>query len=283
MEQIFEGVKEIGVQIYQAIKEGETGKAETFNTSGDQQIKLDILSDQIVEGVLREIDSVKEIISEEKSEPVRFREEGYLVAYDPLDGSSLVDADLTIGSIFGIYTGGYTGKDIITAGYLLYGPRLELVWATGEGVRHYRFKKGEFQLVGELKLGERGKILGPGGTQAKWYKFHKELIDSLFQKGYRLRYSGGMVPDIHQILVKGGGLFAYPGTTDRPQGKLRKLFEVFPFALIVEKAGGLAVDGVRRLLELGYSGYADTTPCFFGSRAEVEEVLEVYRANTPFK
>jgi len=120
------------------------------------------------------------------------------------------------------------------------------------------------------------KILAPGGTQKEWYPFHKEMIDNLFKEGYRLRYSGGMVPDLHQILLKGGGLFAYPATNDKPKGKLRKLFEVFPFAYVYNKAGGLAVDGKNDLLDLDYDGYHDTTPCFFGSNYEITRVLQTY-------
>jgi fructose-1,6-bisphosphatase I len=279
MERIFSAVMEIGKRIDRAIKTGETGKANTSNLSGDQQVKLDIVSDRIVEEVLKGVGSVAEIISEEKEGPVQFREKGYKIAYDPLDGSSLVDVNLSVGSIFGIYDGDYNGSNLVGAAYVVYGPRLEVVTATQRGVNLYRLKDGEFQLVGPVQLKEKGKILAPGGTQAKWLPFHKEMIDGLFKEGYRLRYSGGMVPDLHQVLLKGGGLFSYPATTDKPAGKLRKLFEVFPFAFIFTKAGGEAVDGVRPLLELGYSNYHDTTPCFFGSRYEIGKVKEVYSAN----
>jgi fructose-1,6-bisphosphatase I len=278
MKEILEAIQKIGVRIDSQIKRGETDKAQSFNTSGDQQVKLDILSDQIVEEELKKVSSIKEIISEEKSQPVEVNGKGeFLIAYDPLDGSSLVDVNLSVGSIFGIYRGDYKGENIVGAGYIVYGPRLELVWSGEDGkVILYRWDGEKFNRVEEVKLKEKGKILGPGGTQAKWYPFHKELIDSLFQEGYRLRYSGGMVPDIHQILLKGGGLFAYPATTDKPKGKLRRLFEVFPFALIVERAGGKASNGTRPLLELGYSSYHDTTPCFFGSSYEISRVEETY-------
>jgi len=103
-----------------------------------------------------------------------------------------------------------------------------------------------------------------------------EMIDSFFAEGYRLRYSGGMVPDLHQILLKGGGLFAYPAAGDKPKGKLRKLFEVFPFAYVYNKAGGLAIDGKNDLLELGIEHIHDTSPCFFGSDYEIKRVLETY-------
>jgi fructose-1,6-bisphosphatase I len=102
------------------------------------------------------------------------------------------------------------------------------------------------------------------------------MIDSIFKMGYRLRYSGGMVPDLHQILLKGGGLFSYPATSDVPKGKLRMVFEVFPFAFVYEKAGGEAIDGQKRLLELSPSHIHDTTPCFFGSQEEIGIVRKTY-------
>ena len=126
---------------------------------------------------------------------------------------------------------------------------------------------------------EKGKLNAPGSTQNCWAPFHKELIDDIFNDGYRLRYSGGMVPDLHQILLKGGGLFSYPGTTDRPKGKLRQLFEVFPFAFVYEKANGGAIDGHKRVLEVETTHIHDTTPCFFGSKTEINRVLEVYSKN----
>ena len=137
-------------------------------------------------------------------------------------------------------------------------------------------KKNQFIYIQDLKLKEKGKLNAPGGTQQHWSDFHKAVIDELFQEGYRLRYSGGMVPDLHQILIKGGGLFSYPGTTDKPDGKLRKVFEVFPFAFIFEKAGGVAIDGKDRLLDLNYNDHHDTTPCFLGSIYECNKVKEVY-------
>ena len=150
---------------------------------------------------------------------------------------------------------------------------------TTDDVKMYRLLNGEFKFIQDIKLNEKGKLNAPGSTQNCWAPFHKQLIDDIFNDGYRLRYSGGMVPDLHQILLKGGGLFSYPGTTDRPKGKLRQLFEVFPFALTYEKAGGGAVDGFKRVLEVPTTHIHDTTPCFFGSKEEINRVLKVYSEN----
>ena len=105
------------------------------------------------------------------------------------------------------------------------------------------------------------------------------MIDGFFAEGYRLRYSGGMVPDLHQILLKGGGLFSYPATSDKPEGKLRRLFEVFPFAFVYKTSGGEAIDGKQDIMELGHAHIHDTSPCFFGSKYEVQRVKEVYAQN----
>ncbi len=278
MTEIIENIKRAAIEISEAIKTQDTGKVETQNSSGDIQVKLDVISDAIVEKHMLNASNVKEIISEEKESPVTKERGKYMVAYDPLDGSSLIDVDLSVGSIFGIYENGYNGENIKAAIYVVYGPRVEMVVAR-DVVELFRLneKRGEFEFIKELKLQNKGKILGPGGTQKHWYPYHKEMIDNLFQEGYRLRYSGGMVPDLHQILLKEGGLFAYPGTTDKPKGKLRKLFEVFPFAYVYKKAGGFAVDGHKDLLSLKAEHYHDTTPCFFGSEYEINRVLQTYK------
>ena len=278
MTEIIESIKKIALEINYAIKTKDTGKMDTQNVCGDVQVKLDVISDKIVEEHLLKVSSVKEIISEEKEEPIIKENGKYLVAYDPLDGSSLIDVNLSVGSIFGIYENGYNGENIVASAYVVYGPRLEMVVAR-DVVEFFRFneEKNEFEFVKELTLEEKGKVLGPGGTQKCWFDFHKKMIDDLFKEGYRLRYSGGMVPDLHQILLKGGGLFAYPATTDKPKGKLRKLFEVFPFAYVYKKAGGGAVDGKVDLLTLKADSYHDTTPCFFGSKYEIEKVLKTYK------
>ena len=108
-------------------------------------------------------------------------------------------------------------------------------------------------------------------------KMFKDFIDSLFASGYRLRYSGGMVPDLHQILIKGGGLFSYPATQDAPNGKLRKLFEVFPMSFIYEQAGGEAIDGARRILDRACDSLHQSTPCFLGSKEEINALKQAYK------
>ena len=279
MTEIFEAIKRSAIQISEAIMYDDTGYSEQQNATGDNQLKLDIKSDIFIETEFRKTTSIKEIVSEEKSDKTPIHAEGkYLVGYDPLDGSSLLDVDQSVGSIFGIYEDSYSGKNLKASAYVVYGPRVELVIATDKA-RMYRLnKKNEFYFYKEIKLKEKGKLNAPGSTQMCWPKHHKKMIDDIFAQGYRLRYSGGMVLDLHHILLKGGGLFSYPSTSDLPKGKLRLIFEVLPFAYIFEKAGGGAIDGYKRLLELTPSHPHDTSPCFFGSKKEIELVKEYYGA-----
>jgi fructose-1,6-bisphosphatase I len=261
------------------VQTGDTSKSSNQNSTGDTQLKLDIASDEVIERYFKKLDCIKQIVSEEQDNIIDVNKYGeYYVAYDPLDGSSLVDVNLSVGSIYGIYKNGFSGKNIVASVYVVFGPRVEMVIAKGkDNVKMYRLKDQEFVYIQDIKLDQKGKLQSPGSTQSCWYPYHKTMIDNFFKDGYRLRYSGGMVPDLHQILLKGGGLFSYPSTTDLPNGKLRQLFEVFPFAFIFECANGTAIDGMKRLLEVETRHIHDTSPCFFGSNTECEIVKEVYK------
>ncbi len=277
MENILKAIQEATIEIKHLIETGDTGKSENQNSTGDTQLKLDIASDIIIENHFKKLSNVKAIVSEEQENIVNINENGeFLIAYDPLDGSSLVDVNLSVGSIYGIYKNEFSGKNIMASVYVVFGPRVELVYCDGETVRMYRLQNGVFNYIQDIKLKEKGNLKAPGSTQQCWHTHHKVMVDSFFEDGYRLRYSGGMVPDLHQILLKGGGLFSYPSTSDLPKGKLRQLFEVFPFALTYKCAGGGAIDGHQDLLEVKTTHIHDTTPCFFGSNSEIKKVLEVY-------
>jgi fructose-1,6-bisphosphatase I len=279
MENIFTKIEEIAFKIDKLIKTGDTGYSQSSNSTGDTQLKLDIQSDEIIENVFKDVKEISAIISEEKEDKLTFNNTGeYVVCYDPLDGSSIVDYNLSVGSIFGIYKGGLNGENLVASVYVVYGPRVEMIKTIkGSKPLHYRVADNKFKLIGEVTMDSKGKLNAPGSTQKNWYPHHKELIESLFANGYRLRYSGGMVPDLHQILLKGGGLFSYPGTTDKPSGKLRDLFEVIPFALAFIEAGGDAIDDKgNSLLELKPKHLHDTSPCFFGSKEEISKVKEAY-------
>jgi len=275
MVEIFDAIKKSAVRIKKLIENDDSEYSQNINATGDVQLKLDIKSDLVIEEEFRKISSVREIISEEKEEKTPIYEKGkYLIGYDPLDGSSLLNVNFSVGSIFGIYKDGYDGKHMVASVYVIYGPVTQMVTAY-EDVGMYKLNEdGNFAFIKSLELNKEGHINATGATHTGWSKSHIDLIEEIYSKGHRLRYSGGMVPDLHQILLKGGGLFSYPSTSDKPEGKLRMIFEVFPFAFIFEKAGGEAIDGKKRLLDLIPSHPHDTTPCYFGSKKEIELVLK---------
>ncbi len=279
MTTIFDTIKAVAFEIDNAIKTSDLGYSDSENSSGEDQLKLDVLSDIIIEKAFASVAVVKNLVSEEKEGVLELNKGGkYTICYDPLDGSSLVDVNLSVGSIFGIYEGELKAQNLVASAYVVYGPRIELMIASkGEAPMLSRVMGGEFKEIGSVTMGEKGKLNAPGGTQQNWCDYHKTFIDDLFAEGYRLRYSGGMVPDLHQIMLKGGGLFSYPGTSDKPHGKLRQLFEVIPFAFMYEQAGGQAINNKgMRLMELVPSHPHDTSPCFFGSNYEVEALKKAY-------
>jgi fructose-1,6-bisphosphatase I len=279
MKEIYKAIEESAILIADAIDQDSFSYAESHNAHGDQQLQLDLQCDQIIEDKLKEIPYLKGISSEEKEGLLELGDGDILISYDPLDGSSLVDVNLSVGSIFGIYKDEFLGKNMIASAYVVYGPRVELVIADEVGVKMYRLHKAEkkFHFVKDLKLGEKGKITATGAVQKGWSAKHKSFVEEIFSNGYRLRYSGGMVPDLHQILLKGGGIFSYPSTSDRPKGKLRMLFEVFPFAFVFEKAGGFALaENGSRVLEVVPENLHDTSPCFFSSKSESQVMKKFY-------
>lgn len=279
MRDIFDAIQKSAKRIKVVIDTKDIGYSQHENSSGETQLELDIKCDMIIEEEFSKVASINTIASEEKEHMEVLHENGrYFIAYDPLDGSSLIDVNLSVGSIFGIYDKEFGSNKMIAACYVVYGPRVEMVFSENK-TKLYLLQADEFEFVKEIRLNEKGNLNAPGGTQQNWKPYHKELVDSFFAEGYRLRYSGGMVPDLHQILLKGGGLFSYPATSDKPEGKLRRLFEVFPFAFIYEKSGGEAIDGANRVLDLNHAHIHDTSPCFFGSKVEIKRVKEVYAKN----
>lgn len=278
MQEIIKAIEKIAVKIADELKWADFGYANSTNSTGDTQLKLDVKTDRIIADELSRVSSVKSLISEEKEAPVTLNENSsFIVAYDPLDGSSLVDVNFAVGSIFGIYENELKPNHLVAGVYVIYGPRIEMV-VCKEAVQLFRLNKdGQFKFIRNLILQEKGKINATGGTQKHWSKMHSKLIKTLFDEGYRLRYSGAMVSDLHQILLKGGGLFSYPATTDAPKGKLRVTFEVLPFALIYERAGGATTNGLNKtLFDIVLDSIHKTTPCFFGSKYEINKVLEVF-------
>lgn len=293
---------------------GQTGgQAGTKNVFGESQLAIDVEANNLFLEILKTSGDIASIASEELEAEEKgmwsggntdFGAEGvvrgpisptagdtYSVAFDPLDGSSLVDVNLSVGSIFGIYKGagfiGRTGAEQVAAIIAVYGPRLTFMVTLGSGVFEFLYDGAtkKFALSGEIKLTGEKKIFAPGNLRAcvseAWYM---KLLEFWSKNGYTLRYSGGMVPDVNHILKKGSGVFSYPGYKEKPEGKLRLLYECAPMAFLAEQAGGAAVvggkssggaeqGGMKRILDLKIEKLDQRTPIFLGSKKEVEMAL----------
>lgn len=267
--------------IINSIRTGDLGVAGTSNLYGEEQLALDVLSDRILRKRLIHSAVVSKIVSEETNEIITVDHENksngtrqFSVAYDPLDGSSLVDVNLAVGTIVAIYEGGdilQAGRNQVAAMYILYGPRTTLVFSTGNGVHEFAMNAlMEYTLVREnIQLAPYGSIYSPGGQRNKYTPGTEKFVRDLEEKGAKLRYSGGFVPDINQIMIKGKGIFLYPHLVDAPQGKLRLLYELNPMSFLIEQAGGAASTGKERILDLIPSRIDDRAPIFIGCKEDV--------------
>jgi len=260
------------------INEANRKLAGTQNISNEEQLELDKQSDKIIADIVSELDYVGEYASEERDETVVFDNHlhpKYSVAVDPLDGSSLVDVNLSIGTIVGIHYGKSVlkhGRNLAAAFYILYGPLTTIVYTSVHGVCEFVLNpEGEFILSqSNIRVKEKGSIYSPGGLKKSWTEPHKGYISQLESEQYKLRYSGGLVPDINQILMKKGGVFSYPALEDAPNGKLRLLFELQPLSFIYEQAGGMATDGKRNILDIPIEKLHQRSPIYLGSNYEVQ-------------
>lgn len=268
-------LSEAGREIAAAIHTAHIGAAGSCNVYGEEQMALDVLAEAIISKALKSNSAVGLIASEELDEEQKIGDGVYGVCYDPLDGSSLVDVNLAVGSIFAVYETktfvGVKGLDMKAAGFLVYGPRTTLVCSWGNGVLEATLQDGEFVISKEnLKVGA-GKMFAPGNLRiVKEHQAYLKLVEYWMNEEYTLRYSGGMVADVNQILLKEKGIFTYPGSPSNPEGKLRLLFECAPMAYLMEQAGGAASDGKERILEKAVQKISQRTPILVGSREEVE-------------
>ncbi|MFP6191087.1 class 1 fructose-bisphosphatase [Helicobacter pylori] len=242
------------------------------NSSGDTPIKADLALDKFLEENFLSLENVKSVFSEEKETPVTKENGSYLIAYDPLDGSSVMEANFLVGTIIGVYEKDYKAQNLVASLYVVFGHKIELVVALEE-VYRYAFYQNKFHFIETIVLENKGKIIASGGNQKDFSLGLKKVLEGFFAENYRLRYSGSMVADVHHVLIKKGGMFSYP------QKKLRKLFEVFPLALMVEKAKGEAFyfdKGVKkRLLEQSVESYHEKSECYLASPHEAQ-ILEKY-------
>jgi fructose-1,6-bisphosphatase I len=271
----------------------------TMNVQGEEVKKLDVYANNQFMGVLQRGVSCAGIASEELDDYVAFddavsRNSKYICMFDPLDGSGNIDVNVSIGTIFGIYRrvtekGSLVTKEDflqkgmmqVAAGYVIYGSSTMLVYATRRGVNGFTLDPsiGEFCLSHpDIKCPHIGKIYSV--NHGNFFQYHegvRKYINQCQNKTkdtggpYTQRYIGSMVADVHRNLIK-GGIFMYPGTIDKPNGKLRLLYECNPFAFIVEVAGGKATNGERSILEIQPTELHQRVPFFVGSKGMMADL-----------
>lgn len=277
------------------------GKDGTQNASGDVVQKLDMYANEKLIECLSNSGECCAIASEELEEfveiaPINNKAAKYIVVFDPLDGSSNIDVNVSVGTIFGIFRRKsdpsvsvtmedflQKGTDLVAAGYVLYGTSTLLVYTTGNGVNGFTLDPS----IGEFCLSHRNIQIPRSGSsysvnQGYYLKFDVEMrryIDHCSDMNYGLRYIGSMVSDIHRILFQ-GGIFLYPNTRKFPKGKLRLLYECAPLAFVVEQAGGTAITlGRNRIMDIEPKSLHQNVTIAIGSPdtlTELEEFLEKY-------
>ena len=275
---------------------GTTGQV---NVQGETVKKLDEIANETFLKVFDQSGIVCALASEEIEKPVLFPEHWpqakYMLLFDPLDGSSNTDCNMPLGAIFSVVKAAHKtrmptdgdlvrkGTDQVAAGYLLYGPSTMLVYTVGQGVYGFTLEPGigEYILSNEqICIPARGKIYGTNeGNYHKWttgtkkYVDYLKLPDKATGRPYSGRYSGCLVADVHRILLD-GGIYLYPGELERPEGKLRLLYEANPLAWVVEQAGGRASTGTMRILDVEPKELHQRVPLIIGSANDVQDAEE---------
>ena len=271
------------------LMEGVLGFTGSVNVQGESVKKMDVYANDVFISVFKQSGLVCRLASEEMEKPYYIPENcpigRYTLLYDPIDGSSNTDINLSLGSIFAIrqQQGNdpdgtaedllQSGRKQIAAGYILYGPSTMLVYSIGKGVHSFTLDPslGEFILSDEnIQIPNHGSIYSVNeGNFWQWDESIREYIRYVHRtEGYTARYSGAMVSDIHRILVQ-GGVFLYPGTVKKPDGKLRLLYETAPLAFLIEQAGGRASTGTGEILDVVPEKLHQRTPLIIGSKDEV--------------
>lgn len=293
--------KEIAFRVSQGALGDVLGSTLDENIQGETQKKLDVIANQLIKNLLLNEESVKSIASEEEDNIVAGHPNGrFNVAFDPLDGSSNIDINGQIGTIFTILNAKQDvaaddpsqfiqkGKDQVAAGYILYGPSTMLVITTGGPTRCFTLDKtyGEFLLtMPELDVGKDTQEFSINMSNSHyWHTETQAYIDNLLLgeagkrgKRFNMRWNGAMVGDIHRILLR-GGIFLYPNDKRDPSqpAKLRLLYEAMPMAMLVENAGGKAFSNQTRILDIVPTELHQRVPVLMGSSNEVDECVAHY-------
>jgi fructose-1,6-bisphosphatase I len=266
----------------------ELGFAGGTNPYGEQQLQIDVWSNDLFTKKLLRSGLVKRLASEEMKEVAEAKSGEFSIVLDPLDGSSNLKSNNLLGTIVGVYREKplpAKGRDLQAAMYFLYGPYHQLVLALQDGVHSFaalgkRSQGGRFVSDGRVcQLPKPPTVFGIGGLREKWIPKVRGFVESLEKRKLSLRYGGSFVGDYNQVLTK-GGFFAYPELTDAPQGKYRLQFESNPVGFITEKAGGRASTGTENILDVEPSSITQRVPTYLGDQDLVREFESIYQSKS---
>lgn len=292
--------KEIALQLREGALAGVLGTTEDTNVQGETQKKLDVISNDVLKKVLLDNPLVRGIASEEEDDPVFGNPEGrFLVTFDPLDGSSNIDVNVSVGTIFSILEAPQNtpensvdiflqaGRNQVAAGYVLYGPSAVLALSTGEGVNMFTLAHtGDFLLTREnVRIPEQTKEFAINMSNHRfWEPQMRNYIGDLLQgeegprgKNYNMRWIASMVAEVHRVLTR-GGIFTYPWDSRDPKkpGKLRLMYEGNPMSMLIEQAGGLSSTCYSDILDVEPEHIHQRVSVALGSKEEVEALLEYH-------
>jgi sedoheptulose-bisphosphatase len=275
------------VTISEHISLGDNKELISENQFGDTQLEIDLVAEKILDKTLQESKLVKYYLSEENPQLVLAGGDKFIVTFDPLDGSSIVNVNWAVGTIWAIWPVendliGQTPRKILSSGIALYGPKTTVVKydANSQNVVELTYKRIEndryewIKTKDIIKITEKTKIFAPANLRATGDSpSYNALFEFWKSNKYTLRYSGGLVPDVYQIFIRQNGVFANP-TSELAPAKLRFLYEIAPIAFLIEKAGGSSTDGDRSIMDIEVKNYVMKGPLCVGSSEEVQRFID---------
>ncbi|MEE9132960.1 MAG: class 1 fructose-bisphosphatase [Gemmatimonadota bacterium] len=290
--------KIIGREVNRAGLVDIVGSAGKFNVHGEEVRKLDMFANDVIFDAMDHTGNLCVMASEEVDDPIpipdRFPCGNYVLLHDPLDGSSNIEVNISLGTIFSIHRKIskeergtledllQPGRRQLAAGYVVYGSSTMLVYTTGAGVHGFTLEPsiGEFLLShSNMKIPEPHKRIYSVNEAyyKRWSRGQQKIVDEFKNESYSLRYIGSLVADFHRTLLY-GGIFMYPSDTKSPKGKLRLLYEASPVAMVMEEAGGASSDGTRSILDVEPTELHQRTPLYLGNKSLIERTEAALRA-----
>lgn len=271
-------ISNAGKEIYRKMKTAKFSYTKNKNSTGDTQLNFDIICDKIIEKFLMKSGFVHQFVSEERDKVTVIKSNAkslYMVAFDPLDGSSVTSANLSVGSCFSIFPAAnkfeeLTGKDILASIYIVYGPNLKLGYSTGNGTHIFKMNSnGYFVLESENIILKEEKYCSIGGMQNanKNKKEYMKYLEYFVDNSFKVRASGSLTSDVHHILTKNGGIYIYP------YKKLRLLYECFPHAFLIQNAGGTSKNLKEDILSLKCKNIHEEHELICGGKEIVEDLV----------